>query len=93
MEQYNAYQEGHSKTNPVDGWYDGEMWFFDRYIIPLAKKLRVCGVFGVSCDEFLDYAIDNCSEWEKTGRELISEWEKEARILRTQLDMDQDVSL
>jgi hypothetical protein len=41
------------------GWYEGELWFFDNYIIRLAQKLRECGVFGVSCDEFLDYAMDN----------------------------------
>jgi hypothetical protein len=81
MEQLTAYQQGHSKKSPVDGWYDGELWFFDHYIIPLAKKLRICGVFGVSCDEFLDYALDNHSEWEKKGKDLVSEWDKEAHII------------
>jgi hypothetical protein len=28
--------------------YDGEIGFFDFYIIPLARKLKECGVFGVS---------------------------------------------
>lgn len=28
--------------------YEGELGFFDNYIIPLAKKLCECGVFGVS---------------------------------------------
>lgn len=37
-------------------WYKGELGFFDNYIIPLAKKLKDCGVFGVSSDEFLNYA-------------------------------------
>jgi hypothetical protein len=30
---------------------DREIGFFDFYIIPLAKKLKECGVFGVSSDE------------------------------------------
>jgi hypothetical protein len=30
---------------------DREIGFFDFYIIPLAKKLKDCGVFGVSSDE------------------------------------------
>jgi len=31
----------------------GEIGFYDFYIIPLAKKLDQCGVFGVSSDEYL----------------------------------------
>jgi len=30
-----------------------------QYIIPLAKKLKDCGVFGVSSDEYLNYAEKN----------------------------------
>jgi len=39
--------------------YKGEIGFFDFYIIPLAKKLKECGVFGVSSDEYLNYATKN----------------------------------
>ena len=45
--------------NPLEFWHQGEIGFFDFYIIPLAKKLRDCGVFGVSCDEYLNYAMKN----------------------------------
>ena len=45
--------------------------FFDFYIIPLAKKLFKCGVFGVSSDEFLNYALINRKEWEKKGRQMV----------------------
>jgi hypothetical protein len=31
-------------------------------IIPLAKKLKDCGVFGVSSDEYYNYAIQNHKE-------------------------------
>jgi len=53
--------------------YKGELWFFDNYIIPLAKKLKDCGVFGVSCDEFLDFATENRNEWAAKGEALVSE--------------------
>ena len=59
------------------GWYEGELWFFENYIIPLAKKLKECGVFGVSSDEFLNYALDNRQEWQHKGKDLVKSWAKE----------------
>jgi hypothetical protein len=47
---YAAYESGRSDKNPAEGWYKGELWFFDNYVIPLAKKLEECNVFGVSSD-------------------------------------------
>ena len=47
------------------------MGFFDFYIIPLAKKLRDCGVFGVSSDEYLGYAERNREEWEMRGPSVV----------------------
>jgi 3'5'-cyclic nucleotide phosphodiesterase len=72
-EMYTAYQNGRMGKDPMDSWYEGELWFFDNYIIPLAEKLRECQVFGVSCDEFLDYARDNRMEWEMKGREIVQQ--------------------
>ena len=46
----------------------GEIGFFDFYIIPLARKLKECGVFGVSSDEYLQYALENRREWEIKGK-------------------------
>ena len=76
-EMMSAYKAGRADKDPSEGWYGGELWFFDNYIIPLAKKLQECGVFGVSCDEVLDYARDNRLEWEQKGKEKVSEWLKE----------------
>jgi hypothetical protein len=73
LECYEAYKNGRSDKNPADGWYEGEMGFYDFYIIPLAKKLKDCGVFGVSSDEYLNYAIRNRQEWETRGREIVNE--------------------
>jgi hypothetical protein len=39
----------------------------------LAKKLKDCGVFGVSSDEYLNYAMENRREWEARGQEAIAE--------------------
>jgi 3'5'-cyclic nucleotide phosphodiesterase len=55
-EMYEAYTNGRMATNPVEFWYKGELSFFDNYVIPLGKKLKDCNVFGVSSDEYLNYA-------------------------------------
>jgi hypothetical protein len=47
-----------------------EIGFFQFYIIPLARKLKDCGVFGVSSDEYLNYAEKNLKEWEREGQEV-----------------------
>jgi 3'5'-cyclic nucleotide phosphodiesterase len=73
IECYQAYKEGRTDTNPADGWYEGEIGFYDYYIVPLAKKLKDCGVFGVSSDEYLNYAMRNRQEWESRGREIVGE--------------------
>ena len=72
-EQVNAFQEGRGDSDPAVNWYKGELGFFDHYIIPLAKKLKNCGVFGVSSDEYLNYALKNRSEWEAKGKEIVVE--------------------
>ena len=48
------------------------MLFVQFYIIPLAKKLKDCGVFGVSSDEYLQYAQKNRAEWEIRGQEIVA---------------------
>ena len=76
-ECYRAYKEGRAEKNPFDGWYKGEIGFFDFYVIPLAKKLADCGVFGVSSHEYLDYANQNRAEWEAKGEEVVAAIKKE----------------
>ena len=70
-ENYLAYKAGRSPKDPSGGWYQGELGFFDNYIIPLAKKLQNCGVFGVSSDEYLNYALENRREWATKGEEVV----------------------
>jgi len=74
QECYKAYKEGRAPKDPSENWYSGELGFFDFYIIPLAKKLESCGVFGVSSDEYLTYAMNNRSEWEHKGKEQVTKY-------------------
>lgn len=71
QEMYLAYLNGRAEKNPADGWYKGELWFYDNYVIPLAKKLDDCGVFGVSSSEYLAWAEQNRKEWEQKGEGIV----------------------
>ena len=73
QEMYLAYLNGRAEKDPSEGWYKPEIWFFDCYVIPLAKKLESCGVFGVSSDEYLAYALENRREWEQKGQDIVAE--------------------
>jgi class 3 adenylate cyclase len=72
-EMYEAYLNGRAEKDPSEFWYQGEIGFFDFYIIPLAKKLDECGVFGVSSNEYLSYATKNRKEWEDKGKEIVAD--------------------
>eukprot|EP00523_Entomoneis_sp_CCMP467_P001058 CAMPEP_0168743416 /NCGR_PEP_ID=MMETSP0724-20121128/13565_1 /TAXON_ID=265536 /ORGANISM="Amphiprora sp., Strain CCMP467" /LENGTH=1154 /DNA_ID=CAMNT_0008791045 /DNA_START=91 /DNA_END=3556 /DNA_ORIENTATION=+ len=72
QEMFESYLTGRSEKDPSAGWYQGELGFFDNYIIPLAKKLKNCGVFGVASDEYLNYAVENRREWADKGEEIVA---------------------
>jgi hypothetical protein len=78
QENLDAYNQGRAATHPAEGWYKGEIGFFDFYIIPLAKKLKDCGVFGVSSGEYLNYAMQNRAEWERRGQQIVEEYMQES---------------
>ena len=75
-EMFLSYKLGRSDTNPAESWYEGELGFFDYYIIPLTKKLASCGVFGVSSQEYLNYAQSNRDEWARKGEAVLKEYMK-----------------
>merc|ERR1711877_93899 len=91
-EMYKAYTEGRADKDPTESWYTGEIGFFDFYIIPLARKLSECGVFGVSSDEYLNYAVMNRNEWEKKGKEAMIRYSKNTRR-RVVFESRQDSSI
>eukprot|EP00980_Cylindrotheca_fusiformis_P014135 scaffold3716_cov69-Cylindrotheca_fusiformis.AAC.20 len=74
MECYAAFKSGRADSDPSENWYQGEIGFFDFYVIPLAKKLESCGVFGVSSHEYLSYAKSNRDEWVREGERLVKEY-------------------
>ena len=76
-ELYAAYRSGRMGVDPSVFWYRGELDFFDNYIIPLARKLKECNVFGVSSDEYLNYALLNRAEWEERGPDIVNDLMKE----------------
>merc|ERR1712183_587350 len=71
QEMYRAFKMGRSEKDPSIGWYKGELWFFDNYVIPLAKKLDECGVFGVASDECLFHAKENRQSWASGGKAVV----------------------
>jgi hypothetical protein len=72
-EMNSAFKAGRMGVDPTTFWYKGEIDFFDNYIILLAKKLKECNVFGVSSDEYLNYASQNRNEWEHKGEEIVAD--------------------
>ena len=75
-----AYRAGRAATDPSINWYKGELGFFDFYIIPLTQKLKDCGVFGKSSDEYLNYAKANRKEWEARGEMVVQEMIESLRL-------------
>lgn len=73
-EMMTAFKDGRMDSDPSLTWFEGELGFFDDYVIPLANKLKECGVFGVSSDEYLNYAMENRREWANKGEEVIQRY-------------------
>ena len=89
-ENMKAFRAGRAEKDPSAYWYEGELGFFDFYIIPLAKKLKECGVFGVASDEYLDYATKNRKEWELHGQAIVSEMKE--KYLPSIIEEDEELS-
>ena len=70
---HEAFQTGRVAVDPAANWYIGELGFFDYYLIPLAMKLKECGVFGASGYEYISYVLKNKKEWERKGRQVVQE--------------------
>jgi 3'5'-cyclic nucleotide phosphodiesterase len=74
-EMRHAYEMGRAgDTDPAVNWYQGELAFFDFYILPLAQKLKECGVFGVASQEYLLYAQANRREWALKGEDTVKSY-------------------
>lgn len=60
-------------------------------MIPLAKKLKDCNVFGVSSDEYLTYAQKNRAEWNLRGKGIVEEMMEEVFLMNTELKVDSSI--
>jgi hypothetical protein len=69
-ECYHAYLTRRADLEP-GGWYNAELSFFDEYAIPLAAKLKECGLFGYNGEEYLRNAKRNRLEWERKGKDYV----------------------
>jgi len=78
-----AYMDGRVDNDPAEGWYKGEIGFFDFVVIPLAKRLSDSGAFGVVGSELSEYAAKNRYEWEEKGNEAVAEMVEYVREVST----------
>ena len=75
-ELWAAYKSGRADNDPTIGWYESQIGFYDGYIIPLATKLKECGVFGNAGDEYLGNALNNKQEWIEKGRDISARFDE-----------------
>mmetsp|Transcript_28554 Transcript_28554/g.68072 ORF Transcript_28554/g.68072 Transcript_28554/m.68072 type:complete len:532 (+) Transcript_28554:23-1618(+) len=67
--------------DPSARWYENQIGFFNHYILPLAGKMKSCGVLGTTGDVFELFAAENLKRWKEEG-EAISE-----EIIRSETSM------
>jgi hypothetical protein len=72
-ERLEAYKHERAEEDPAVIWYESQLLFFDNYVIPLARRLEDCEVFGIASNECLSYALDNREEWVSKGHEVVRE--------------------
>jgi hypothetical protein len=70
-EVYRAFMDGRASFDPLSIWFKGEIAFFDFFVIPLAKRLHDCGIFGETGNQYLQYAEQNRNEWNRNGEGIL----------------------
>lgn len=73
-EMYTAYLNGRGEKDPSHTWYQGEIDFFDHYIIPLARNLSECGINIEASKKFVENAKENRRLWEVEGEALVERY-------------------
>ena len=91
-EMYSAYMNGRASFDPTDIWYKGEIAFFDHFVIPLAKKINQCGVFGESGGQYLTYAVANRNNWDAIGRSELNKMIHDIQIVEPDLETSNHVA-
>lgn len=72
-ELYQAYHSGRAEKDPALSWFVGELAFFDKFIIPLATRLKDSGAFGSAGEEYLTNALQNRKLWATKGKDIVDE--------------------
>lgn len=72
-EMYKAFKEGRTNVDPSTFWYKGEIGFFDYYVIPLARRLQQCQVFGTMGNQCLGFARANRQAWVLKGPSAVNQ--------------------
>lgn len=80
LEMYDAFVDGRAEKDPSEGWYRGELWFFDNWVIPLAQDLKECGVLDIVSDQLSEQAKSNRLKWQQEGEELSRAMLKKAQM-------------
>lgn len=71
-ELYMAYISGRGEKDPSTTWYKDELEFFDDFVIPMASKMKDCGLFDISNEDFLAHAESNREQWKNQGKREIA---------------------
>ncbi|CAJ1956415.1 unnamed protein product [Cylindrotheca closterium] len=79
LEVYQAFLDGRSDEDPTAGWYSGEIWFFDNWVVPLATNLKACGVLDIVGEELVKRAKSNRNRWETEGKDICEAMFKSAK--------------
>lgn len=69
-ELYVAFKSGRSGNDPSNGWYENQLGFYRLYVIPLAEKMKKCGVFGERGGEWVKNAILIRDQWSREGEQV-----------------------
>ncbi len=77
----NCYKDGRG-VNPVIGWHENQIAFFESYTMPLACRLVDTGVFEAEAvRDFVNGVRQNNIRWMIEGqrviRNMIQEWDTE----------------
>jgi hypothetical protein len=78
-EMSEAYKVRRGKKDPAEYWFEGELAFFDTFVVPLTQRLKECGVFGDASEEYLNYGKANRRDWQNKGRDTLLDYLSETR--------------
>ncbi|KAL3936731.1 MAG: hypothetical protein SGARI_002432, partial [Bacillariaceae sp.] len=70
-EMYQAYHVGRADVDPSTQWYNAEIAYFDKFLLPLLSRLKDSGVFGGFGEAYLRNAMENRDAWKARGDAMV----------------------